>query len=85
MAFWGDRRLMQGISEATQGLTTTRHGTPVVDEATMMTTRKGVFAGGHNVAGASTVILALGHGREAAQAIGAYLHEQSRMKQKVQP
>jgi len=28
-----------------------------VDEATMMTTRNGVFAGGDIVAGASTVIL----------------------------
>jgi hypothetical protein len=46
-------------------LTTTRHGTLVVDEATMMTTRKGVFAGGDIVAGASTVILAMGHGRKA--------------------
>ncbi len=39
----------------------------------MMTTRKGVFAGGDIVAGASTVILAMGHGRKAAAAIDAYL------------
>ena len=38
-----------------------------------MTTRKGVFAGGDIVAGASTVILAMGHGRKAAAAIDAYL------------
>ncbi|HTO78034.1 MAG TPA: NADPH-dependent glutamate synthase [Thermoanaerobaculia bacterium] len=61
------------IPKTTAGLTTTRHGTLVVDEATMMTTRKGVFAGGDIVAGASTVILAMGHGRKAAAAIGAYL------------
>jgi glutamate synthase (NADPH/NADH) small chain len=61
------------IPKTTSGLTTTRHGTLVVDEATMMTTRKGVFAGGDIVAGASTVILAMGHGRKAAAAIHAYL------------
>ena len=61
------------IPKTTPGLTTTRHGTLVVDEATMMTTRKGVFAGGDIVAGASTVILAMGHGRKAASAIDAYL------------
>jgi glutamate synthase (NADPH/NADH) small chain len=61
------------IPKTTAGLTTTRHGTLVVDEATMMTTRKGVFAGGDIVAGASTVILAMGHGRKAASAIHAFL------------
>ena len=61
------------IPKTTPGLTTSRHGTLVVDEATMMTTRKGVFAGGDIVAGASTVILAMGHGRKAAAAIDAYL------------
>jgi glutamate synthase (NADPH) small chain len=61
------------IPKTTQGLKTTRHGTLVVDEATMMTTRRGVFAGGDIVAGASTVILAMGHGRKAAAAIDAYL------------
>ncbi len=65
------------IPKTTEGLTTTRHGTLVVDEATMMTTRKGVFAGGDIVAGASTVILAMGHGRKAASAIDAYLRRQS--------
>ncbi len=64
------------IPKTTAGLTTTRHGTLVVDEATMMTPRKGVFAGGDIVAGASTVILAMGHGRKAAAAIGAYLRRE---------
>ena len=66
------------IRKTTSGLTTTRHGTLVVDEATMMTTRKGVFAGGDIVAGASTVILAMGHGRKAAAAIDAYLRPAER-------
>jgi glutamate synthase (NADPH/NADH) small chain len=65
------------IPKTTQGLTTTRHGTLVVDEATMMTTRKGVFAGGDIVAGAATVILAMGHGRKAAAAIDAYLRTEA--------
>jgi glutamate synthase (NADPH/NADH) small chain len=65
------------IPKTTQGLSVTRHGTLVVDEETMMTTRKGVFAGGDIVAGASTVILAMGHGRKAAAAIDAYLKAQS--------
>src|SRR5262245_50262164 len=65
------------IPKTTQGLSVTRHGTLVVDENTMMTTRKGVFAGGDIVAGASTVILAMGHGRKAAAAIDAYLKAES--------
>ena len=63
------------IPRTTAGLTTTRHGTLVVDEATMMTTRQGVFAGGDIVAGASTVILAMGHGRKAAAAIDGFLRK----------
>ncbi len=55
---------------------TTRHGTLVVDEATMMTTRKGVFAGGDVVAGASTVP-AMGYGRKAAAAIAAKLRQKA--------
>jgi glutamate synthase (NADPH/NADH) small chain len=65
------------IPKTTPGLSTTRHGTLVVDEQTMMTTRKGVFAGGDIVAGASTVILAMGHGRKAAGAIDAYLRAEA--------
>jgi glutamate synthase (NADPH/NADH) small chain len=65
------------ITKTTAGLKTTRHGTLVVEEESMMTTRKGVFAGGDIVAGASTVILAMGHGRKAAAAIHAYLHSEA--------
>jgi len=62
------------IQKTTPGLSTSRHGTLIVDEATMMTTKKGVFAGGDIVAGASTVILAMGHGRKAAASIDRYLN-----------
>jgi glutamate synthase (NADPH/NADH) small chain len=65
------------IPKTTAGLSVTRRGTLVVDKATMMTTRKGVFAGGDIVAGASTVILAMGHGRKAAAAIDAYLRQEA--------
>jgi glutamate synthase (NADPH/NADH) small chain len=68
------------ISKTTAGLTVSRHGTLVVDEATMMTTRKGVFAGGDIVAGASTVILAMGHGRKAAASIDAYIRREAAEK-----
>lgn len=71
------------IPKTTAGLTVSRHGTLVVDEATMMTTRKGVFAGGDIVAGASTVILAMGHGRKAAAAIDAYLRQEAAARSAV--
>ncbi|MCX7969972.1 MAG: NADPH-dependent glutamate synthase [Negativicutes bacterium] len=41
-----------------------------------MTSRPGVFAGGDVVTGAATVILAMGAGKRAAQAIDRYLREQ---------
>jgi NADPH-dependent glutamate synthase beta subunit-like oxidoreductase len=45
----------------------------VADEKTQATNVKGVFAGGDIVTGGATVILAMGAGRRAARAIGAYL------------
>ena len=40
-----------------------------VDAKTGLTSKKGVYAGGDIVAGAATVILAMGEGRRAAEAI----------------
>jgi glutamate synthase (NADPH/NADH) small chain len=54
-------------------LETTRWGTIVVDENTMQTSVRGVYAGGDIVSGAATVILAMGQGRIAAAAINEYL------------
>jgi pyruvate/2-oxoglutarate dehydrogenase complex dihydrolipoamide dehydrogenase (E3) component len=51
----------------------TRAGNIVVDAATQRTSVEGVFAGGDIVLGAATVILAMGEGRRAAQAIAKYL------------
>lgn len=45
------------IRSTTEGLEANSHGCIIVDEATMATTRKGVYAGGDAVTGAATVIL----------------------------
>lgn len=39
----------------------------------MATTKKGVYAGGDAVTGAATVILAMGAGKTAAEAIDKYI------------
>jgi len=54
-------------------LATDKDGSIVVDEATLMTSLPGVFAGGDIVRGGATVILAMGDGKQAAAAIDAYL------------
>lgn len=60
------------IAATTPGLETNRWGCVVAtDEGS--TTREGVFAGGDVVTGAATVILAMGAGRKAAQAIDEYI------------
>lgn len=61
------------VQRTAAGLETTKRGTIVADEATMKTTKRGVFAGGDVVSGAATVILAMGAGRKAALAMHEYL------------
>ena len=61
------------ISATTKGLVTDKHRCIVVDEATGLTSREGVFAGGDAVTGAATVILAMGAGKAAAKGIDSYL------------
>lgn len=63
------------IPAALPDLATTRWGTLVVDEATMMTSIPGMFAGGDIVRGGATVILAMGDGKKAADAMHKYLSE----------
>jgi glutamate synthase (NADPH/NADH) small chain len=63
------------IPATTPQIQTTRRGTIIVDEETGETTMKGVYAGGDVVTGAATVILAMGAGRRAADAIHRYLME----------
>lgn len=60
------------ISSTTEGLEVNRYGCIVADEWGT-TTREGVFAGGDAVTGAATVILAMGAGKDAAQAIDNYI------------
>ncbi len=55
-------------------LDVTKWGGIVVNEATSQTNIPGVFAGGDIVLGAATVILAMGHGRQAAKSINMYLN-----------
>ncbi len=61
------------ISQTTDGLKTTSHGTVVADETTGKTVKPKVWAGGDIVTGAATVISAMGAGKRAAADIGQFL------------
>ena len=69
------------IQRSTQGLAFNRWGNIVVDEATMATSKSGVYAGGDIVTGGATVILAMGAGRRAAHAIDQFLHSETHPKE----
>lgn len=64
------------IRTTTPGIETTKRGCLIVNEDSMQTTRKGVYAGGDAVTGAATVILAMGAGKQAAEGIHKYLSNQ---------
>ncbi len=57
------------IRQTTPGLDTQRWGGIIVEEETNHTSKDNVWAGGDVVTGAATVILAMGAGKKAAQAI----------------
>ncbi|MBI5957837.1 MAG: NADPH-dependent glutamate synthase [Chloroflexi bacterium] len=62
------------VPRTTPGLEVdTKHGTVKTNMNTMRTSKVGVFAGGDIAVGAATVILAMGHGRQAARSINQYL------------
>jgi glutamate synthase (NADPH/NADH) small chain len=61
------------IPRTTRGLQTGKHGVIVVDPLTGATSLPGVFAGGDVATGGATVILAMGAGQRAADAIHEYL------------
>lgn len=61
------------VPSTTPDLAVNKWGNIVADESTLRTSKKGVYAGGDIVLGAATVILAMGQGRKAAQAINKYL------------
>jgi len=60
-----------------QELKTTRFGTVRVDYRTMMTNLPGVFAAGDIVRGASLVVWAIKEGRDAAEAMHAFIRARS--------
>jgi glutamate synthase (NADPH/NADH) small chain len=61
------------IQQTTPDINYNKWGNILVNEETMATSKKGVFAGGDIVTGGATVILAMGAGRKAAKAINEYL------------
>lgn len=63
------------IQQTTPDLGFNKWGNILVNEETMATNKKGVFAGGDIVTGGATVILAMGAGRKAAKAINEFLNQ----------
>jgi glutamate synthase (NADPH/NADH) small chain len=63
------------IQQTNPEIEVSKWGTIVVDQETMETSKKGVFAGGDIVTGGATVILAMGAGRKAAKAIHEYISQ----------
>ena len=61
------------IRKSCKDIEFSQKGTIIVNEDTMMTNVKGIYAGGDAVTGAATVILAMGAGRKAAKAIAEQL------------
>ncbi len=61
------------VQSTTPDMQTRKGGYIQADEATLRTSKKGVFAGGDIVTGAATVILAMGAGRKAAASMDDYL------------
>ena len=61
------------IQSTTPDLQTNKRGYIAVNNNTLATSKKGVFAGGDIVTGGATVILAMGAGRKAAASIHNYL------------
>ena len=60
------------IKSTTDGLETQSWGGIIADD-TGLTSREGIYAGGDAVTGAATVILAMGAGKNAAEAIDQYI------------
>ena len=61
------------ISSTTKGLEINKRKCIVAEEANGQTSKEGVYAGGDDVTGAATVILAMGAGKAAAKGIDEYL------------
>lgn len=63
------------IKDTTEGLEVNSRGGIIVTEETGATSKEGVYAGGDAVTGAATVILAMGAGKTAAEAIDKKLNK----------
>ena len=61
------------IKNSTEGLDTDKPGCSITKTDNGLTTKDGVYAGGDAVTGAATVILAMGAGKSAANAIDEYI------------
>ena len=61
------------IKNTTAGLETNAHGCIITKGENGETSKEGVYAGGDAVTGAATVILAMGAGKSAAEAIDKYI------------
>ena len=61
------------IPRSVEGLDISKWGTIVVNDDTMQSSISDIFAGGDIVRGGATVILAMGDGRKAAEAMDKYL------------
>jgi glutamate synthase (NADPH/NADH) small chain len=61
------------IPQTIKGLDVSKWGTLIVNETTMQTSISNMFAGGDIVRGGATVILAMGDGKIAAEAMHSYL------------
>ena len=67
------------ISNATKGLKTNKRGCLLVDEESLKTSLKGIYAGGDAVYRRQvTVILAMGAGKKAAKSIDSYLRKEEK-------
>jgi len=65
------------IPNSAKEINVNRWGGIIVNEETMETSVKGIFAGGDIVLGAATVIKAMEHGKKAAEAINNFLSKES--------
>ncbi len=61
------------IRATTPGLDVNKKGCLITNGKDGLTSRTGVYAGGDVVTGAATVILAMGAGKDAAEAIDKYI------------
>ncbi len=73
------------IGQSQPDLELNKWGNIIADPDTQATNLQGVFAGGDIVTGGATVILAMGAGRRAAKAIGAYLTSGARTPDRAWP